>query len=83
VVSAFLVAFTLSFDEYAVASFVVGRDVTYPIYLFSRFPSPRRLPQVIALAVVLMAFSAGVVIAAELIRRISERRLRLGEAVGA
>ncbi|HXF72161.1 MAG TPA: ABC transporter permease [Actinomycetota bacterium] len=83
VVSAFLVAFTLSFDEYAVASFVVGRDVTYPIYLFSQFRFPRRLPQVIALAVVLMAFSAAVVIAAELIRRASERRLRAAGVVGA
>jgi len=77
IVSAFLIAFTLSFDEYAVASFVVGRDVTYPIYLFSQFRFPRRLPQVIALAVVVMAFSAGIVIVAELIRRLSDRSLAL------
>jgi spermidine/putrescine transport system permease protein len=78
IVSALLVAFTLSFDEYAVASFVVGREVTYPIYLFSQFRFPRRLPQVIALSVVVMAFSALVVIVAELIRRASERRLEIG-----
>jgi spermidine/putrescine transport system permease protein len=80
IVSAFLVAFTLSFDEYAVASFVVGRDATYPIYLFSQFRFPTRLPQVIALAVVVMTLSAGIVIGAEILRRVSERRLREGTA---
>jgi len=42
VVSAYLIAFTTSFDEYAVASFVVGTRVTFPIYLYSalRFPEP-------------------------------------------
>src|SRR5207245_5295943 len=41
VVSAYLIAFTTSFDEYAVASFVKGSTVTFPIYLYSalRFPS--------------------------------------------
>lgn len=79
IVSALLVAFTLSFDEYAVASFVVGRDVTYPIYLFSQFRFPNRLPQVIALAVVVMTLSAAVVIAAEILRRVSARRLAAAE----
>lgn len=78
IVSAFLVAFTLSFDEYAVASFMVGRDVTYPIYLFSQFRFPRLLPQVIALAVVVMTLSAAIVIGAEILRRVSERRLQAG-----
>ena len=31
IVSSFLIAFTTSFDEYAVASFVVGSRVTFPI----------------------------------------------------
>ena len=74
VVSAFLIAFTTSFDEYAVASFVVGSRVTFPIYLCSalRFPSP--LPQVIAVAVVVLVLSLAVVIAAEVGRRVVERR---------
>ena len=44
VVSAFLIAFTTSFDEYAVASFVVARRSTFPIYLYSalRFPNQLR-----------------------------------------
>jgi spermidine/putrescine transport system permease protein len=75
IVSAFLIAFTTSFDEYAVASFVVGSRLTFPIYLYSALRFPSQLPQVIAVAVVVLLVSLTVVIAAELGRRIAERRL--------
>jgi spermidine/putrescine transport system permease protein len=75
VVSAFLIAFTTSFDEYAVASFVVGPRLTFPIYLYSALRFPSQLPQVIAVAVVVLVLSLLVVIAAELGRRVVERRL--------
>ena len=74
VVSAFLIAFTTSFDEYAVASFVVGTRVTFPIYLYSAMRFPNQLPQVIAVAVVVITVSLFVVLAAELGRRLAERR---------
>jgi spermidine/putrescine transport system permease protein len=75
VVSAFLIAFTTSFDEYAVASFVVGTRVTFPIYLYAALRFPSQLPQVIAVAVVVLTVSLVVVVAAELGRRAAERRL--------
>src|ERR671937_1283830 len=75
VVSAFLIAFTTSFDEYAVASFVVGSRVTFPIYLYSALRFPNQLPQVIAVAVVVITVSLVVVVAAEVGRRVAERRL--------
>jgi len=75
VVSAFLIAFTTSFDEYAVASFVVGSRITFPIYLYSAVRFPNQLPQVIAVAVVVLVVSLTVVIAAEVGRRVAERRL--------
>jgi spermidine/putrescine transport system permease protein len=75
IVSAFLIAFTTSFDEYAVASFVVGSSVTFPIYLYSALRFPNQLPQVIAVAVVVISVSLVVVIAAEFGRRAAERRL--------
>ena len=77
VVSAFLIAFTTSFDEYAVASFVVGGRTTFPIYLYSALRFPSQLPQVIAVAVVVIAVSLTVVIAAEVGRRAFERRVAL------
>ncbi|HST25723.1 MAG TPA: ABC transporter permease [Gaiellaceae bacterium] len=75
VLSAFLIAFTTSFDEYAVASFLVGSTVTFPIYLYSALRFPNQLPQVIAVAVVVISVSLVVVVAAEVGRRIAERRL--------
>jgi spermidine/putrescine transport system permease protein len=75
IVSAYLIAFTTSFDEYAVASFVVGTRVTFPIYLYSALRFPNQLPQVIAVAVVVITISLVVVVAAEIGRRVAERRL--------
>jgi spermidine/putrescine transport system permease protein len=75
VVSALLIAFTTSFDEYAVASFVVGTRATFPIYLYGALRFPSRLPQVIAVAVVVMILSLVVVVGAEIGRRVAERRL--------
>jgi spermidine/putrescine transport system permease protein len=81
VVSAFLIAFTTSFDEYAVASFVVGTRETFPIYLYSALRFPSQLPQVIAVAVVVLTASLVVVLGAELGRRRAERRLGTLEVV--
>jgi spermidine/putrescine transport system permease protein len=75
VLSAFLIAFTTSFDEYAVASFVVGTQPTFPIYLYSALRFPSQLPQVIAVAVVVLAVSLVVVLGAELGRRRAEEPL--------
>ena len=77
VVSAYLIAFTTSFDEYAVASFVVGTQQTFPIYLYSALRFPNNLPQVIAVAVVVISISLVVVVLAEVGRRAAERRLEL------
>ena len=82
VVSAFLIAFTTSFDEYAVASFVVGTRTTFPIYLYSALRFPNQLPQVIAVAVVVIAVSLRSSSRAEVGRRVAERRLGVDLASG-
>ena len=75
VISAYLIAFTTSFDEYAVASFVKGSTVTFPVYLYAALRFPNQLPQVIAVAVVVIGVSLIIVVAAEVGRRVAERRL--------
>jgi spermidine/putrescine transport system permease protein len=75
VVSAFLISFTISFDEVVVASFIAGDQPTFPIYLYSQLRFPRRLPQVIAVAVVVLVVSVIVVVGSEVGRRIADRRL--------
>ena len=82
IVSAFLIAFTLSFDEIVVASFVVGDDATFPIYLFSQLRFPTLLPQVIAVAVIVMGASVVLMLVAEVGRRVVERRLAAEPATG-
>ncbi len=75
IVSAFLIAFTLSFDEFAIASFLAGTDATYPLYLFSSLRVPTRLPEMLAVSVVVLLLSMIVVLLAEIGRRVAERRL--------
>ena len=77
ILSAFLIAFTTSFDEYAVSSFVVGTRATFPIYLYAALRFPTQLPQVIAVAVVVLLVSLLVVVGAEIGRRAAERRLEV------
>jgi spermidine/putrescine transport system permease protein len=78
VLSSFLIAFVFSFDEFAVANFVVGDQVTFPIYLYSQLRFPTLLPQAIAVAVVVFVASLLLVLAAELGRRALERKLDAG-----
>jgi spermidine/putrescine transport system permease protein len=70
VVSAFLTAFTVSFDEFALALFLAGTQPTFPVYLFSQLRFANRLPVMIALAVLLMIGTLTIVFISERIRRI-------------
>jgi spermidine/putrescine transport system permease protein len=73
-ISAFLIAFTLSFDEYAIASFLAGTEQTWPVYLFAQLRVPSLLPQLIAVSSVVFIASMLLVLSAEIGRRIAERR---------
>ena len=53
-ISAALISFTISFDEVVISSFVIGTQVTFPVYLYSQLRFPERLPSVIAVAVVIL-----------------------------
>lgn len=75
IVSAYLIAFTLSFDEYAIASFVAGDITTYPLYLYGQVRIRVGLPQMIAISVIVLVVSILLVFVAELGRRRVERRL--------
>ncbi len=73
--SAFLLSFVISFDEVVIASFVAGDEVTFPVYLYSQLRLPRQLPQVIAVAVVVLTISAVVVTISEVLRRVTDKSL--------
>lgn len=71
-VAAFLTAFTTSFDEYAMSVFVVGTDVTLPVYMYSLLRFPRRLPLVVAMGGLIMVVSVIVIMFAEWLRRVGD-----------
>lgn len=73
VISAWLVAFTVSLDEFALALFLAGNEPTFPVYLYSQLRFASRLPVMIALAVLLMIGTLLLVLIAEWIRRRGQR----------
>jgi spermidine/putrescine transport system permease protein len=75
ILGSLLTAFVLSLDEYAVASFTVGAEPTYPVYLYSQLRFSERLPLVIAVAAVMVAITSVLIIAAEVVRRRGDRRM--------
>ncbi|TIQ96183.1 MAG: ABC transporter permease, partial [Mesorhizobium sp.] len=49
IVSAFMLAFLTSFDEFIVAFFLAGTEPTLPLYIWSQLRFPKSLPTVMAL----------------------------------
>ena len=72
--AAWLVAFTVSFDEFVLASFTVGREPTLPVFIFGQLRFANRFPQVVALATTVMIASLGLVLLAERLQRAWTRR---------
>jgi len=68
-VSAWLTAFTVSFDEFALALFLAGTQPTFPVYLYGQLRFASRLPIMIALAVLMMIGTLTLVLIAERVRR--------------
>lgn len=69
VISAFLLSFIISFDEFVISFFLTGTQNTLPVFLFSQLRFPNRLPGTLALGSLILIGSALLVILAEIIRR--------------
>jgi spermidine/putrescine transport system permease protein len=72
IVSSLLLSFTISFDEFILAFFLSSNSPTLPVFMWSQMRFPDRLPMVLALASILIAFSAMLVLVAQ---RLSRTRL--------
>lgn len=75
-VSAFLSSFTTSFDEFALAVFLTGKENTLPVYLYSQLRFPSRLPLVVTLAAIIMVASASLLLFSEWLRRVGQPKAR-------
>jgi len=80
VVSSLLITFTISLDEFIIAFFLTGTDVTLPVYIWSQLRFPAKLPSVMALGTLLLALSVALLIVAEWFRRRQAKRQGLDPA---
>ena len=69
IVSSLLLCFSASFDEYLVAAFLCGSQVTLPVFIFSQLRFPQLLPNVLALGSCILIGSVVLVVLSEWIRR--------------
>ncbi|WP_051371749.1 ABC transporter permease [Leisingera aquimarina] len=74
VVSSLLITFTISLDEFIIAFFLTGTEVTLPVYIWSQLRFPGKLPSVMALGTILLALSVLLLILAEWFRRRAARK---------
>ena len=69
IISSFLIAFTISLDEFIIAFFLTGTDVTLPVYIWGQLRFPARLPSVMALGFLMVTLSLLLLLIAEYFRR--------------
>lgn len=69
IVAAWLVAFTASFDEFALALFLAGPDPTLPVFIYGQLRFASRLPMLISLATMVMAGTLTLAFVADRLRR--------------
>ena len=82
IISALLISFTISLDEFIIAFFLTGTEPTLPVYLWSQLRFPARIPVVMALGTILVAGSVVLLIIAEIMRRRGLRRAGLKDSGG-
>ncbi len=75
-VAAFLTSFTTSFDEFALAFFLIGPQPTLPVYIYSQLRFPSRLPIIVTMAAVIMVASVLMIVFSEYLRRAGENSAR-------
>ncbi|ANT50474.1 ABC transporter permease [Mesorhizobium amorphae] len=68
VLSAFMLAFLTSFDEFIVVFFLAGTEPTLPLYIWSQLRFPRSLPTVMALGTAILVVSFIIAALAEFLR---------------
>lgn len=74
IISSFLIAFTISLDEFIIAFFLTGANPTMPVYIWGLLRFPASLPVVMALGTILVGLSVLLLTIAEILRRRGLRR---------
>jgi spermidine/putrescine transport system permease protein len=69
IVSAFILCFLTSFDEFVIAFFLSGTSITLPLYIWGQLRFPARLPEILALGSCVLLGSLVLVTIGEVLRR--------------
>jgi spermidine/putrescine transport system permease protein len=69
IISSLLICFTISLDEYIIASFLGGSKPVLSTYIFGQFRFPAKVPAVLALGTILVSLSIILLATAEYMRR--------------
>ncbi|MFC0200271.1 ABC transporter permease [Paracoccus rhizosphaerae] len=75
IISALLISFTISLDEFIIAFFLAGNEPTLPTYIFSQLRFPRAIPVIMALGTVLVLISIVLLAIGEYFRRRGNARI--------
>ncbi|MCQ0970022.1 ABC transporter permease [Paracoccus sp. TK19116] len=75
IISALLISFTISLDEFIIAFFLAGNEPTLPTYIFSQLRFPKAIPVIMALGTVLVALSIVLLALGEYFRRRGNARI--------
>jgi len=69
IISSFLICFTISIDEFVLANFLGSGKPVLSVYIFGQFRFPAKVPAMLALGTLLVAFSIVLLAIAEYFRR--------------
>jgi spermidine/putrescine transport system permease protein len=73
-IASFLIAFTISLDEFIIAFFLTGAEPTLPVYIWGQLRFPTKIPAVMALGTLMLIASLVILSVAEFFRRRGVRR---------
>ena len=69
IISALLISFTISLDEFVISNFLGSKDKLLSVYIFGQLRFPKSVPTIMALGAVLVAVSVALLGLAEYFRR--------------
>ncbi|NEY89058.1 ABC transporter permease [Tabrizicola oligotrophica] len=69
IISAFLICFTISIDEFIVSNFLGSGEAILSVYIFGQFRFPAKVPSMLALGTILVLISICLLTIAEYFRR--------------
>jgi spermidine/putrescine transport system permease protein len=69
ILSSLILCFLTSFDEFLIAFFLSGTDITLPLFIWAQLRFPAHLPEILALSSCVLLSSLVLVIVGELLRR--------------